>query len=506
MNKRNVNLQIFLALALVSEITYIVIASIDRLRLNIPVYLSCYAIVFAIYWIAALFYFDFRSSTQFGTKDNSPGLVPEPKRLRWLSQFIKKQKIQESLSTKEVLIVGIIFGVFFRLTLLFSPPSLSDDIFRYVWDGRVAAHGINPFQYPPNADELSALRDNVIYPNINHKEISTIYPPINQIMFLGIYKLNPSVLTFKAAFLVFDLLTILVLFLVLKSLSINMSRLLLYVWNPLIIVEITGNGHADIFGIFLLTLALWLLIKNRSMSSTCVLALSFLTKYLSLIFLPFVAFFKKDYKIIIGLVFIIIAAVFYLPYAGAGDKLFSGLFVYSSKWRFNDSIFAVVFSTVKSLLPENWIVDLMIKPQGLSPEPATIASRGTDLALSISKFIVGAIYSGVFVYYLLRFKKNLTQAGNIWVFKTGLIVLGTLFLLSPTVHPWYFCWLLPFLVIVPNRAWILLTGLVGLSYWIFIDYAKLGVWEESLWVKWLEYLPFYLLLIYDGLAHRFTRK
>jgi len=491
MNRRNIKLQFFLVLALITEIIYLAIASVDNLRLHIPFYLVCYGSAFAIYLVVSLFYFDLNISNKGG--------------IGWLSEFIKKQIMRKRLSTKEVLTVGIIFGVLFRLTLLFSSPSLSDDIFRYLWDGRVAAHGINPFQYPPNAEQLGSLRDDEIYPNVNHKEISTIYPPINQITFLGIYKLHPSFVTFKAAFLLFDLLIIWILFLILKALSINLNRLLIYVWNPLAIIEFAGNGHVDILGILLLTFALWLFLKNRSIGSTFVLALSFLTKYLSLLFLPFVIFFKKGNKIITVLIFIIVAAVFYLPYADAGERLFSALFVYSSKWRFNDSIFAVLFSTVKSLLPENWIINLMIKPQGFSPDPETLASRGTDLALHISKFFVAAIFSSIFVNYLLRFKKDLTKEGNVWIFKLGLILLGTFFLLSPILHPWYLCWILPFLVIVPSRAWILLTGLIGLSYWILIDYTRLGIWQESLWVKWFEYLPFYSLLIYDGLAHRWHK-
>ena len=79
---------------------------------------------------------------------------------------------------------------------------------------------------------------------------------------------------------------------------------------------------------------------------------------------------------------------------------------------------------------------------------------------------------------------------------------GGFFLLSPTAHPWYLCWLLPFLVVVPNRAWLLLTGLVGLSYWILIDYSKTGIWQETSWVKWVEYSPFYFLLVFDGIKNR----
>ena len=72
----------------------------------------------------------------------------------------------------------------------------------------MASQGINPYLYAPDAEELEPLRDDSIYPNINHKEISTIYPPVSQLTFWGLYKLNPSLLAFKAAFWGLDLLTI----------------------------------------------------------------------------------------------------------------------------------------------------------------------------------------------------------------------------------------------------------------------------------------------------------
>jgi hypothetical protein len=504
MNKRNYNLQILVGLSLVLEISYIILASFKNLSAHIPIYLISYGLAFIIYWVAASLFFELRNKSQASENNKTP--KKSKTGLHWLAQFINKRKIQESLSTKEVLIVGIIFGVIFRLTFLFSPPLLSDDIYRYIWDGRVASSGVNPYLYPPNADTLKTLRDSEIYPKINHKEIPTIYPPVNQLSFTGIYKLNPTVAAFKAAFLGFDLLTIYLLYLILKSLSISLKRLLIYVWNPLVIVEVLGSGHVDIEGIFFMMLTLWLLIKNRTISATFSLALSFLTKFLAGIFLPFIILFKKENRLMLVLIFVLLAAALYLPYADAGKRVFTALFVYTNKWRFNDSIFAIVFSTIKSILPESWVINLMIKPQGFTIDTATLTTRRIDLALNISKFIVAVIFAGTFGYYLKRFNKELASQGNVWIFKLGLILLGTIFLLSPTVHPWYLCWLVPFLAIVPNRAWILLTGLVGLSYWTLIDSTKLGGGQESLWVKWAEYLPFYSLLVYEYIAYKLTQK
>src|SRR5829696_5706523 len=74
------------------------------------------------------------------------------------------------------LLIALAFAVLFRLSILFAPPYLSDDIYRYVWDGRVQAAGINPYRYIPAAPELAQLRDEAIYPKINRKDWAhTIY-------------------------------------------------------------------------------------------------------------------------------------------------------------------------------------------------------------------------------------------------------------------------------------------------------------------------------------------
>ena len=86
-----------------------------------------------------------------------------------------------------------------RLVCLFSPPFLSTDIFRYVWDGRVQAAGINPYRYIPADPHLAFLRDLDIYPHINRRSYAhTIYPPGAQMLFLLITRIGASVRWMKA--------------------------------------------------------------------------------------------------------------------------------------------------------------------------------------------------------------------------------------------------------------------------------------------------------------------
>jgi len=99
-----------------------------------------------------------------------------------------------SSDSRSLLLLGLVFAALFRLAIIFSPPYLSDDIFRYIWDGRVQAAGVNPYRYIPAEEPLAQLRDEEIYTHINRREsVRTIYPPIAQAAFLFITRFSESV-------------------------------------------------------------------------------------------------------------------------------------------------------------------------------------------------------------------------------------------------------------------------------------------------------------------------
>ena len=365
---------------------------------------------------------------------------------------------------KVVLTLIIIFALFFRIILWLSPPALSDDIYRYLWEGRLVSMDINPFEYAPDAPQLEHMRDQDIFPQINHKNFVTIYPPLTQFIFSLSLQLHPSIKMMNLTFLIFDVLTMIVLMLTLRSLTIDLTRIIIYAWNPLIIMEFAGSGHLDSVAIFFLMLSFYLFIKGKGVSSILSLALSFLGKLLALIFLPFIL---QKKKVLSTVLFVAVICVAYLPFLGAGTKLFQSLIIYSNEWVFNGSLYPLFI----------WIL----------PSPA--AARGMSAILLV-------LTIGVLFFW---YRKRHLDADKRSIYIIGFIVLGLLLLVTPVLHPWYVCWIVPFLVIYPNRAWILLTGSVFLSYWILVGYVRSGVWEESLPVLVLEYVPFYALLLSDGI-------
>lgn len=365
----------------------------------------------------------------------------------------------------------LLLALCFRLTLLCSPPSLSDDIYRYVWDGRVQMAGINPYQYAPDAPEVAHLRDG-LYPGINHKELSTIYPPLAQFFFRLVCALQPGLLAMKTALVLCDLGLVLLLVQFLRRRGQDPGRVLLYAWNPLPVIEIAGSGHIDVVGVSLLLLALYWLEAGRRIASVWVLAGAFLAKFLPLLTLPVFWRQLRGHRRVL-LWFPLAAGLGFLPFIGAGAPLFAGLRAYLLKWRFNDSLFSLFYHLLK--------------------DPALAQD---ETAVQHAKLVCASLLA-LAVFWSLRRYADPYQA--------TFSILGAYLLLTPTLHPWYLMWVLPFLALFPSPAWLLFSGLVFLAYEVLGTYSKTGVWEEQPWVLWAEYLPLYLLLVGAPL-YRFLKR
>ena len=370
--------------------------------------------------------------------------------------------------------VVLLLALLFRLTMLASPASLSGDVYRYVWDGRVQSAGINPYAHAPDATALAHLRDDG-FQQINHRQIPTIYPPLSQLYFRLVCLIDPSPLAMKIAFVLADVGIVAVLLLALRHRRQAPSRILLYAWNPLPIIEVAGNGHLDSLAILLLLLAAYALSTNRKTTAVWALAGAFLSKLVPLLALPLFwrriadrPFRLRERWVLAW--FPALTFVGFALFADVGSRLFTGLFTYLHKWRFNDALFSLGYGLLKD--PELAIDDSALE-----------LLRRTFAGL----LIVLSCWAG-------------------WrvpdPFRALFVILGTYVLLSPTLHPWYLLWILPFMALFPNLAWLLLSALIFLAYEVLIGYGKDRVWIERDWVKWAQFVPFYLVLVATPIYRR----
>jgi len=143
-----------------------------------------------------------------------------------------------------LLVLGM--GALFRLILVPTPPALSDDLYRYLWDGRVQAAGINPYTYPPRAPELAPLRDEAVWPRINRPKEPTIYPPAAQAVFAGAWWLGlRTPATWKILTVAADIAAMLLIVRLLGALGRDRRAVVAYAWNPLPILAFGHSGHID---------------------------------------------------------------------------------------------------------------------------------------------------------------------------------------------------------------------------------------------------------------------
>jgi hypothetical protein len=210
----------------------------------------------------------------------------------------------------------LLVAALLRVPLLLAPPYLSDDVYRYVWDGTVQAAGVNPYRFAPAAPELAPLRDDRIYPHINRRDSAvTIYPPAAQAFFLATTRLSRSVAWMKASMVAWEALAVGLLLALLRRAGRPASWVLLYAWHPLPLWEFAGNGHLDAAAIACVLGALLARERGRSGLAGVVLGVATLFKLYPLALLP--ALWRPgDRRLPIALGATVVTG--YLPYLGAG--------------------------------------------------------------------------------------------------------------------------------------------------------------------------------------------
>jgi hypothetical protein len=215
-----------------------------------------------------------------------------------------------------VLIV-LVVAIAMRLTVVFAPPFLSSDVYRYVWDGRVQEAGINPYRYVPADPTLQSLRDAEVYPHINRADSArTIYPPMAQLVFQAVARVSQNVIAMKLAMVAFEALACWAMLCVLALARLPPGRVLIYAWNPAAVWAFAGNGHVDAIAIGLLAVALLLRAQRRDAWVGVALGAAVLVKFLPAAVAP--ALWRRSAAWRMPLVTLGVIAFLYLLYSGAG--------------------------------------------------------------------------------------------------------------------------------------------------------------------------------------------
>ena len=379
-------------------------------------------------------------------------------------------------------------AVLLRLPLLPLPPTLSDDLLRYVWDGRVAAAGRNPYVLAPSAAELTPLRDES-WQRMPHRDVETVYPPLALAAFSIASRFPRAPLAWKLFATGADLLACSLLAALASRLSLPPGRAAWYAWNPLVILEVAGMGHVDALGAAA-TIAVVLGLVSASggrrpvRGIASLAAAGVLTKLVPLVALPLWARRSGRPWAFLGLVLALVALAS-APVLAACGGLPPGLGKYAISWEFNGPLFEPLWRTLDHL--------------GAAPAAARFVDRLKDWTHDYRSW--NAVYPYLYPQLLAKALLAVGLGGAVLlslrerdpVAGTERI-LGAALLASATVYPWYLLWVLPFAALRKNAAWLALSGLILLSYlpqftriplmpWVF-----LGIWG-----------PFFGLLLWTAL-------
>ena len=333
-----------------------------------------------------------------------------------------------------------------RLLLVVGPPLISDDVYRYVWEGRIQAHGGNPYRYVdrPAAERWEPLRDPV-WERVNHKGLAAIYPPLFQLLARASVAVWDSVTALKLLSLAGELVALAALGVCLRARGLPSSRLLILAWSPLAIVEIAGSGHNDALGLACVAVALAALDRGRPALAGAAVGAGVAVKLLP--GLVAVAWLRR-FRVRDVALALLVVGVTALPFLDAGAGMFTSIDRYSRFWRFNETLFAPL----------------------------------ADLVLDHG----GAVRAGAVAASLLALGLGLARADAAL---SGLLVVAAWLLLGPNVLPWYALWLLPFLVLRLEPGSLLFTGSVALAYLVYPDWQSGERWEVGWGVRALEYAP-----------------
>jgi len=352
-----------------------------------------------------------------------------------------------------------------RLLFVTQGPALSEDLFRYRWEGRVQEAGLNPYLHTPIDPETAFLRDETS-PRVPGWNVRAGYGPLwevleRQALRLAAWAAPGSIprqlLWMKAPSLIGDLCVIALLLALLGRHGLPWPRVLVWAWCPLTWVEFWGEGHMDSLVVALVIAALVAARRERWAWAGVLLTAGGLIKWWPFLLLPILAahgvgrWSGLRWRVLFaGLPLATLAA---WPYATLSSELVSRNAAFMTGflggWRNNDSLFAVI-----------WY----------------LSGENGDAAKRVSLGLLGL----------------LVVLACLWRAPLERVVLGFvagMLLISANVHPWYMAWMAPLLAIEPSLAGFVWVALMPLAYAVLTRYRATGVWQGSTGWRWLIYVP-----------------
>lgn len=393
-----------------------------------------------------------------------------------------------------------------RIALLALPPLLSEDLWRYLWDGAVQWRGLDPYRFAPADPALDALATDPaladIRGRIGHGHIPTIYPPAAQALFAAATAFGPSQLALRAVLALLDVAVVAGIWRWAEARGRRPQVAALYGLAPLPMLETAVGGHVDVLGVAGVVLAGALLAgsgSGRAIGAGFGLAVAIWTKLAPVLALPTLLRTRpRAAAATVGA-----AALLLLPYLTSGGHLLAGLRAYGQRWRANDGLFAALMWPFEQVWPPGrepvelpaWGAEAVRALVGPAPGALPGQVWPDEVAFAAAKLVAGGLFGLVCLWSWWRLR-GLDRA-------LGAMLTG-LFLVSPVVHPWYLLWLLPLaaMCLESKAIWPRAVIAWSLTAWIAYlpraEYLRSGDWLDSPAWRAVEYAPVWALLAWGA--------
>lgn len=377
-----------------------------------------------------------------------------------LSFLIRRLRKIDTPPETAWLITIVLFGLLFRATLIPHAVVGSDDIYRYIWDGKVAAAGINPFAYTPTDPHLAHLATADLPSKVNHPELRSVYPALAQLLFLASHALfGETEWGVKILLTAMDCLTILFIWMFVRGRADPVTPVIAYAWSPLPVLYFALDGHIDALGIPFLILGLYLFTQMKPVRGAIAIGLSALAKLVPLLVLPLLFRHLKGYRryLVPVLPFLMVLAgalAYYEPSWGVVRSLTT----FGSRWEFNGSIFSIAYFMTGS---------------------------------NEAAHLVSGILIVILIGFLTVIDRPLLEK-VFWGFSGFL-------LLSPVVHPWYLTWIAALVALRWSTGMFAFLGMSALANIVVYQYRGGGAWTDQPLILLVEYVPVYILLVREFL-------
>lgn len=372
----------------------------------------------------------------------------------------------------------MVVATLLRLIFLFSEPQLSDDIYRYLWDGHQFLDGRNPYKFAPTEVQIRSEKSALLLEKVNHPHLVTIYPPAAQLVFAAGSAFGADPLWIKGLFVAMDLFTCAVILQLLSFLKLPPWRAVLYAWHPLPVLEISGSGHIDGVGILFLFLTLVWVIYQPPVRS-------FNSSIKSSAFQPFLSNLFQNFSCLAaGLIFAFSGMVKLFPVIFFPACLI--LLRNGRKGLFIIGTLGGCVLLITPFLPDIQNVLVTLNTYMRRWEFAGLAFRflrNVTGSADVPRLLLASLFITVvlIMYVRLYVQQNPnSQEGQLFdVIRTCYGISMAYLFFTPTLHPWYALYLVCFLPFIAGPAGLTLSWSVFLAYRVLTPYTILGQWIED---------------------------